>query len=43
MGVAFDLLVDDGAKTIFEETGELIGMEHLMAARAATPGARARS
>jgi altronate hydrolase len=37
MGVAFDLLIRDGAKTIFEETGELIGMEHLMAARAATP------
>ena len=37
MGVAFDLLVADGAKAIFEETGELIGMEHLMAARAATP------
>jgi altronate dehydratase large subunit len=37
MGVAFDMLVADGAKTIFEETGELIGMEHLMAARAATP------
>ncbi len=37
MGVAFDLLVAAGAKTIFEETGELIGMEHLMAARAATP------
>ena len=37
MGVAFDLLVADGATTIFEETGELIGMEHLMAARAATP------
>jgi len=37
MGLAFDLLVRDGAKTIFEETGELIGMEHLMAARAATP------
>jgi len=37
MGVAFDMLVDAGAKTIFEETGELIGMEHLMAARAATP------
>ncbi|HQR12215.1 MAG TPA: UxaA family hydrolase [Casimicrobiaceae bacterium] len=34
MGVAFDLLVADGAATIFEETGELIGMEHLMAARA---------
>jgi altronate dehydratase large subunit len=37
MGVAFDLLVEAGARTIFEETGELIGMEHLMAARAATP------
>ena len=37
MGVAFDLLVADGAKTIFEETGELIGMEHLMAARASNP------
>jgi altronate dehydratase large subunit len=37
MGIAFDLLVRDGAKTIFEETGELIGMEHLMAARAANP------
>ncbi len=42
MGVAFDLLVADGAKTIFEETGELIGMEHLMAARAANPAARRR-
>ena len=37
MGVAFDLLVAQGARTIFEETGELIGMEHLMAARAKTP------
>ncbi len=37
MGVAFDLLVAAGARAIFEETGELIGMEHLMAARAATP------
>jgi altronate hydrolase len=37
MGLAFDLLVADGAKTIFEETGELIGMEHLMAARATNP------
>jgi len=37
MGVAFDLLVADGAKTIFEETGELIGMEQLMAARATNP------
>ncbi len=37
MGIAFDLLVAQGAKTIFEETGELIGMERLMAARAANP------
>ena len=37
MGMAFDLLVADGAKAIFEETGELIGMERLMAARAANP------
>jgi altronate dehydratase large subunit len=37
MGVAFDLLVEAGAATIFEETGELIGMEDLMAARAARP------
>jgi len=37
MGMAFDRLVAAGATTIFEETGELIGMEHLMAARAASP------
>ena len=37
MGRAFDLLIDDGAACIFEETGELIGCEHLMAGRAATP------
>jgi len=37
MGVAFDMLVAAGAVTIFEETGELIGMEHLMAARAVNP------
>ncbi len=37
MGVAFDLLVKAGGTAIFEETGELIGMEHLMAERAATP------
>ncbi|WP_216856075.1 UxaA family hydrolase [Acidisphaera sp. S103] len=36
-GIAFDLLVDEGAACIFEETGELIGCEHIMAARAATP------
>jgi len=36
-GRAFDLLVDDGAACIFEETGELIGCEHIMADRALTP------
>jgi len=34
-GRAFDLLVEQGATVIFEETGELIGCEHIMAARAA--------
>jgi altronate hydrolase len=37
MGRAFDLLVEQGGRAIFEETGELIGMDHLMAERAATP------
>lgn len=36
-GLAFDRLVADGAACIFEETGELIGCEHVMADRAATP------
>ena len=36
-GRAFDMLVDVGATCIFEETGELIGCEHIMAERAATP------
>ena len=36
-GIAFDRLVDAGAACIFEETGELIGCEEIMAARAATP------
>ncbi len=36
-GRAFDLLIADGAACIFEETGELIGCEHIMAARAVTP------
>lgn len=35
-GRAFDLLIGDGAACIFEETGELIGCEHIMAARANT-------
>lgn len=33
-GVAFDKLVAEGATCIFEETGELIGCEHIMAERA---------
>jgi len=37
MGRAFDFLVEQDATCIFEETGELIGMEHWMAERAATP------
>jgi altronate hydrolase len=37
MGRAFDFLVRDRAACIFEETGELIGMEHWMAERALTP------
>lgn len=37
IGRAFDRLVADGAVCIFEETGELIGCEQIMAARAVTP------
>lgn len=36
-GLSFDRLVSAGAACIFEETGELIGCEHVMAARAITP------
>ncbi len=36
-GRAFDRLVADGATCLFEETGELIGCEHIMAARAENP------
>ena len=36
IGLAFDLLVAQGAAVIFEETGELIGCEHIMAERAVT-------
>lgn len=36
-GRAFDALVALGAACIFEETGELIGCEHIMAERAETP------
>lgn len=38
VGRAFDRLVAEGARCIFEETGELIGCERIMAARAARPG-----
>jgi len=37
MGRAFDFLVEQQATCIFEETGELIGMEHWMAQRAENP------
>jgi altronate hydrolase len=37
VGRAFDLLVAERATAIFEETGELIGCEHIMAARASNP------
>ncbi len=37
VGRAFDRLVSEGATCIFEETGELIGCERIMAERAITP------
>jgi len=37
IGRAFDCLVEQQAGCIFEETGELIGCEDIMTARAATP------
>ncbi|WP_448554435.1 UxaA family hydrolase [Thalassotalea montiporae] len=37
VGVSFDLLLAQGATCIFEETGELIGCEQIMAERAETP------
>ncbi|WP_308366311.1 MULTISPECIES: UxaA family hydrolase [unclassified Microbulbifer] len=37
VGSCFDMLVDRGAACIFEETGELIGCEQIMADRAVTP------
>jgi altronate hydrolase len=37
VGRAFDALVEAGATCIFEETGELIGCEEIMADRAVTP------
>jgi altronate hydrolase len=36
VGRAFDILVAQGAATIFEETGEMIGLENAMSARAVT-------
>lgn len=39
-GLAFDRLVAEGATCIFEETGELIGCEHIMADRAADDSLR---
>ena len=36
-GRAFDQLIAEGAACIFEETGELIGCEEIMAERAVTP------
>jgi altronate hydrolase len=37
MGRAFDLLIGEGSACIFEEAGELIGCESLMAERSARP------
>lgn len=37
MKIAFDLMLQDQVACVFEETGELIGCEEVMAARAATP------
>lgn len=37
VGQCFDRLIEAGATCIFEETGELIGCEHIMAERARTP------
>ncbi|WP_299941729.1 UxaA family hydrolase [uncultured Nitratireductor sp.] len=37
VGLTYDRLVAEGAACIFEETGELIGCEEIMAARARTP------
>jgi len=37
VGRAFDVLVAKGAVCIFEETGEMIGLENIMSTRAKTP------
>lgn len=39
-GRAFDRFVSEGATCIFEETGELIGCEHIMADRVSDPALR---
>jgi altronate hydrolase len=38
IGKAFDLLIPQGAVCMFEESGELLGCEYLIAGRAETPG-----
>ena len=42
IGRAVDRLVEDGGTVIFSETTEVIGAEHLLTARAATPAIGAR-
>ncbi len=42
MGAFSDLLVAQGAKVILAETSELLGAEHILAGRAATPEVRDR-
>lgn len=42
MGAFSDLLVAQGAQVVLAETSELLGAEHLLAARAATPQVRER-
>jgi altronate dehydratase large subunit len=42
LGIASDLLVDAGGTSILAETSELIGAEHLLAARAVTPAVGAQ-
>ncbi len=42
LGVASDLLIEAGGTVILAETTELIGAEHLIAARAVSPGISAR-
>jgi altronate dehydratase large subunit len=37
VGVAYDLLNDLGATTIFENTGEMVGLETIMSSRGQTP------